>query len=137
MLLRGRHVLLHKLHDCRVVLGPVRGRLRVLECRNVIVVAAARSVVVSECRHVSLYTLTPERPLLVGGSPSVGGLSSVTGHHTVSLAPLNMHYPRLLQHLAVAGLKTNHNKWNTPLRLGTLLQSSYRHSAIIYYNSFL
>uniref|UniRef100_A0A6A7FQI9 TBCC domain-containing protein 1 n=1 Tax=Hirondellea gigas TaxID=1518452 RepID=A0A6A7FQI9_9CRUS len=112
-----RHVLLHKLHDCKVVLGPVRGRLRMMECRNLTVIAPARSVVISDCRNLTLYTMTPNNPLLVGGASS-GGLSSVTAHQGVTLAPLNMHYPKLLQHLSMTGLKTNLNKWNQPLRLG-------------------
>ncbi|XP_018023028.1 TBCC domain-containing protein 1 [Hyalella azteca] len=112
-----RHVLLHRLHDTKVVLGPVQGRLRLQECRNVTVVAPARSVVISECRSVALCTLTPHRPLLLEGSSS-SGLSSVTGHQSVTLGPLNLHYPKLMLHLSLARLRAHDNKWNLPLRLG-------------------
>ncbi|KAF2354647.1 Tubulin binding cofactor C-like domain [Trinorchestia longiramus] len=78
-----RHVLLHRLHDTKVVLGPVLGRLRILECRNVTVSGPARSVVISDCRNMTLCTLTPQRPLLVGACSSTGGDQSLAAQYVV------------------------------------------------------
>ncbi|XP_050728690.1 TBCC domain-containing protein 1-like isoform X4 [Eriocheir sinensis] len=102
-----RNAVIHKCHDTRVVLGPVAGRLRLSECRNTVVVCAARSVVVADCRGVIVHTLTPQRPLLVG--------SRTQG---VTLAPLNIHYPKLKHHMAKAQLQSHINMWNRPLHLG-------------------
>ncbi|KAF2354377.1 hypothetical protein FHG87_014868 [Trinorchestia longiramus] len=45
-------------------------------------------------------------------------LSSVTGHQGVILAPLNLHYPKLMLHMSLTRLKAHSSKWNLPLRLG-------------------
>ncbi|KAG7170364.1 TBCC domain-containing protein 1-like [Homarus americanus] len=45
-----RNAVIHKCHDTRIVLGPVSGRIRLSECRNTVVVCAARSVVIADCR---------------------------------------------------------------------------------------
>ncbi|CAL4096117.1 unnamed protein product, partial [Meganyctiphanes norvegica] len=103
-----RHAIIHKCHDTRIVLGPVCGRLFLSECRNLTVVSAARSLVVSECRGLVAHTLTPQRPLLVGGRT-----------HGVTLAPLNLHYPRLKHHLSLSSIKHHINMWNRPLHLGS------------------
>lgn len=108
--LSPRNAVIHKCHDTRVVLGPVAGRLRLSECRNTVVVCAARSVVVADCRGVVVHTLTPQRPLLVG--------SRTQG---VTLAPLNIHYPKLKHHMAKAQLQSHINMWNRPLHLGECL----------------
>ncbi|KAG0718823.1 TBCC domain-containing protein 1 [Chionoecetes opilio] len=102
-----RNAVIHKCHETRLVLGPVTGRLRLSECRNTVVVCAARSVVVADCRGVVVHTLTPQRPLLVG--------SRTQG---VTLAPLNIHYPKLKHHMAKAQLQSHINMWNRPLHLG-------------------
>ncbi|MPC62684.1 TBCC domain-containing protein 1 [Portunus trituberculatus] len=83
------------------------GRLRLSECRNTVIVCAARSVVVADCRGLVVHTLTPQRPLLVG--------SRTQG---VTLAPLNIHYPKLKHHMAKAQLQSHINMWNRPLHLG-------------------
>lgn len=103
-----RHAIIHKCHETRIVLGPVCGRLYLSECRNMTVVSAARSLVVSECRSLVAHTLTPQRPLLVGGRT-----------HGVTLAPLNLHYPRLKHHLSLSSIKHHINMWNRPLHLGS------------------
>ncbi|XP_042219740.1 TBCC domain-containing protein 1-like isoform X1 [Homarus americanus] len=103
-----RNAVIHKCHDTRIVLGPVSGRIRLSECRNTVVVCAARSVVIADCRGVIVHTLTPQRPLLVGGRTQ-----------GVSLAPLNIHYPRLKHHMAKAQLQSHINRWNRPLHLGS------------------
>ena len=102
-----RNAVIHKCHETRVVLGPVTGRLRLSECRNTVIVCAARSVVVADCRGVVVHTLTPQRPLLVG--------SRTQG---ITLAPLNIHYPKLKHHMAKAQLQSHINMWNRPLHLG-------------------
>ncbi|XP_071525215.1 TBCC domain-containing protein 1-like isoform X4 [Panulirus ornatus] len=103
-----RNAVIHKCHDTRVVLGPVSGRIRLSECRNTVVVCAARSVVIADCRGVIVHTLTPQRPLLVGGRTQ-----------GVTLAPLNIHYPKLKHHMIKAQLQSHINMWNRPLHLGS------------------
>ncbi|KAK4320362.1 hypothetical protein Pmani_008777 [Petrolisthes manimaculis] len=103
-----RHAVIHKCHDTRVILGPVCGRLRLSECRNMVVICAARSVVIADCRGVVIHTLTPQRPLLVGGRTQ-----------GITLAPLNIHYPKLKHHMAKAQLQSHINMWNRPLHLGS------------------
>ncbi|KAK3886368.1 hypothetical protein Pcinc_009472 [Petrolisthes cinctipes] len=88
-----RHAVIHKCHDTRVILGPVCGRLRLSECRNMVVICAARSVVIADCRGVVIHTLTPQRPLLVGGRTQ-----------GITLAPLNIHYPKLKHHMGSEGV---------------------------------
>lgn len=102
-----RHAVIHKCHDTRVILGPVFGRLRLSECRNMVVICAARSVVIADCRGVVMHTLTPQRPLLVGGRTQ-----------GITLAPLNIHYPKLKHHMGKAQLQSHINMWNRPLHLG-------------------
>ncbi|XP_076044995.1 TBCC domain-containing protein 1-like isoform X2 [Oratosquilla oratoria] len=102
-----RYVVIHKCHETRVVLGPVGGRVKISECRNSVVVCAARSLVITECRNMTIYTLTPQRPLILG-----------TRSQGITLAPLNMHYPHLHKHMASLGLQPSINMWNRPLFLG-------------------
>ncbi|KAB7506387.1 TBCC domain-containing protein 1 [Armadillidium nasatum] len=101
-----RHVVVHKCHDSRIILGPVCGRVKISECKNTVVICPSRSVVISECRAVTVHTLCPQRPLLVG-----------VRTQGVTLAPLCFHYPKLLQHLNATSLHTNFNLWNRPLHL--------------------
>ncbi|XP_069995433.1 TBCC domain-containing protein 1-like [Penaeus vannamei] len=103
-----RHAVIHKCHDTRVVLGPVAGRIKLSECRNTVVVCAARSLVIADCRGIVIHTLTPQRPLLVGGRTQ-----------GVTVAPLNIHYPRLKHHMAQTQLRPHINMWNRPLHLGS------------------
>ncbi|KAL7644257.1 UNVERIFIED_CONTAM: hypothetical protein RMT77_005084 [Armadillidium vulgare] len=103
-----RHVVVHKCHDSRIILGPVCGRVKISECKNTVVICPSRSVVISECRAVTVHTLCPQRPLLVG-----------VRTQGVTLAPLCFHYPKLLQHLNATSLHTNFNLWNRPLHLGS------------------
>ncbi|KAK8747953.1 hypothetical protein OTU49_016242 [Cherax quadricarinatus] len=103
-----RNAVIHKCHDTRIVLGPVSGRIRLSECRNTTLVCAARSVVIADCRGLIVHTLTPQRPILVGGRTQ-----------GVTLAPLNIHYPRLKHHMAKAQLQSHINMWNRPLHLGS------------------
>ena len=104
---RSRNAVIHKCHDTRVVLGPVTGRIRLSECRNTVVVCAARSMVIADCRGVVVHTLTPQRPILVGGRTQ-----------GITVAPLNIYYTKLKQHMMQAQLQSHINMWNRPLHLG-------------------
>ncbi|KAK7047731.1 hypothetical protein SK128_005669, partial [Halocaridina rubra] len=103
-----RNAVIHKCHDARIVLGPVAGRIRLSECRNCVIVCAARSLVIADCRGITVHTLTPQRPVLVG--------SRTQG---ITLAPLNIYYPKLKQHMMQAQLHSLINMWNRPLHLGS------------------
>ncbi|XP_068247049.1 TBCC domain-containing protein 1-like isoform X2 [Palaemon carinicauda] len=103
-----RNAVIHKCHDTRVVLGPVTGRVRLSECRNTVVICAARSMVIADCRGVIVHTLTPQRPILVGGRTQ-----------GVTLAPLNIYYTKLKQHMMHAQLQSHINMWNRPLHLSS------------------
>ena len=65
---------------------------------------------VNDSRGITIHTLVPQRPLLVG--------SRTNG---ITLGPLNIHYPKLRQQLASAALQTHINLWNKPLHLGWYL----------------
>ena len=88
-------------------MGPATGRVRVTECKNLTLTSPTRSLIISDSRGVLVHTLVPQRPLLTGARTT-----------SITLAPLNIHYGKLRNQLAAAGLQTHLNLWNKPLHLG-------------------
>ncbi|KAG5175652.1 tubulin binding cofactor C-domain-containing protein [Tribonema minus] len=88
-----RHATIVGCTDCTIVVGAVRGALRVEDCARVTLVAAARRVCAVNCCECALHAYTPARPLFCGDT------------RACHVAPYNAAaYPRLRRHLAACDL---------------------------------
>ncbi|KAK3084980.1 hypothetical protein FSP39_022321 [Pinctada imbricata] len=101
-----RSVTVEKCRNTTVVLGPVETTLYISHCENVTVIASCRNVMVSGSTLCTLYLLTPNRPLILGGND------------TILLAPYHTFYPALEEHLSRIGIGCQRNLWDQPLCVG-------------------
>ena len=93
-----------KCEGLRMVVGAVRGTVRVSGCRNSSLVVTARRLMVQSCVNCTFHLLSPSRPLV---SPS-----SIN----ITLAPLNINYAGLAADMKEAGLEPEgENCWDCPL----------------------
>ena len=96
---------LASLSNCVVQLGPVSGVLRVNGCENCAISAMCGSIIVSNCRNVTLFICTNTPPIVVDAA----------GLDTVAFAPYNTHYATLEDHIATSGLNPKLNLWRVGL----------------------
>ena len=99
--------------DCTVVVGPVRGLLRVVGCERVQVVSACRRLIVSSCVDSVFPVFSASHPILSGDN------------RACQFAPYNTAYEALAGHLARAGLAPTVNYWFAPLDLNTVVLPAF------------
>ena len=93
-----------KCEGLMMVVGAVRGTVRVSGCRNSSLVVTARRLMVQSCVNVTFHLLTPTKPLV---SPC---------SHNITFAPLNINYTGLAADMKEAGLEAGaENCWDSPL----------------------
>lgn len=80
-------------HSCTIVLGAVAGGVSVEHCEEVKVVSACSRLRISNSVDCDLHTYTPTHPIISGDCRGL------------RLAPHNAHYPRLLSHMSLAGVR--------------------------------
>lgn len=92
--------------DCNICLGAVSTLLRIERCERLQLTAAAGQVVVLSCHSCCLHLGTHRQPAILGDC------------RFVKLAPHNMRYETLNQHLAAAGIAVGKQSlWDVPLIL--------------------
>ena len=93
-----------KCEGLMMVVGAVRGTVRVSGCRNSTLVVTARRLMVQACVNCTFHLFSPSKPLV--------GPSS----HNITFAPLNINYEGLAGDMKEAGLEPgDQNHWNSPL----------------------
>ena len=99
-----RNLELVKSKHCWLVCGGVKRTLKISGCRNSVIVAAAKRVMIQDSRNCTLFLFTPLQPLIASSC------------HNITLAPFNLSYDNLDRDLESAGLEQENmvNQWNNP-----------------------
>ena len=93
-----------KCEGLMMVVGAVRGTVRVSGCRNSTLVVTARRLMVQSCVNCTFHLFSPSKPLV---GPSC---------HNITFAPLNINYAGLAADMKEAGLEPEEqNYWDCPL----------------------
>lgn len=101
-----RSVTIEKCRNTTIVLGPVETTVYLSHCEKVTLIAPCRNVMISGSTLCSLYILTPNTPVILGGND------------TILLAPYHTYYPCLEDHMARVGVGSVRNHWDQPLCVG-------------------
>ena len=106
-----------KCEGLMMVVGAVRGTVRVSGCRNSTLVVTARRLMVQSSVNCTFHLFSPSRPLV---GPSC---------HNITFAPLNINYAGLAVDMKEAGLEPEEqNHWDCPLVVSnTALQREICH----------
>lgn len=101
-----RSVTIEKCRNTTIVLGPVETTVYLSHCEKVTLIAPCRNVMISGSTLCSLYILTPNRPVILGGND------------TVLLAPYHTFYSNVEEHMNKVGVGSSRNLWDQPLCVG-------------------
>lgn len=88
--------------DCIIVVGPISGCAIVENCTRIRLIYACRSTFITTC-HESVLHLASNRPPILFGD-----------NRLLQLAPFNIEYEYLADHLETAGLPISPNLWDKP-----------------------
>ncbi|CAG2247058.1 TBCCD1 [Mytilus edulis] len=101
-----RSVTIEKCRSTTIVLGPVETTIYLSHCEKVTLIAPCRNIMISGSTLCNLYTLTPNRPVILGGND------------TLLLAPYHTFYPSIEDHMNKVGIGNSKNLWDQPLCVG-------------------
>ena len=93
-----------KSKHCTIVCGPIKRTLKVTGCKNMIIVAMAKRVIIQDCKDCTLFLCTPTHPLLSSSCQNI------------TFAPYNLSYNQLSKDIESASFKPlTVNFWNEPI----------------------
>ena len=100
--------------DTTFVFGPVGTSIKILDCKNITIIAPCRLCIVCDSVNVTLHLSTPNQPVVVQDNLAEKMKSTIT------LGPYNTFYSNLGSHLVEVGLSISPdtNQWNNAAVVG-------------------
>lgn len=102
-----RSVSIEKCQRSTIVLGAVELSVDLVRCEQTTIIAVCRRFTTVGSKLCAVHVLTPNRPLVFGGSESL------------MFGPYHTHYPKLEEHMEEVGLGIQPNLWDKPLYMDT------------------